>query len=351
MLHLHLCRIGGRSRTHKVPGCVHAHAHCHKGVACTGGVGACRLDAPCHGGLHIALPDGSVGQHCALVPHIDELLALLVVADACHAHGDDLHTTQLIPVCIQHIAHVLCQLQALGGQCGDPLTVHGHLPDGSLQCAEEFVKVLVVDIVDVHMLRIPGHSLAEELQRIGDLDGVAAVAPYKQLCVVEIVKVLQCIPGAELDALDLLQVDKVHLLGSGGLPAEFDPAEGFLDGVLQLPVEHGGGGRQVYFIVARLGRVVNDLAAVHQQHHLVDSHMDHGAVGNNIFRPLLVAAALIAHLHPSGADCGCCHIVRLYDLQPGIRQAAGYGTCDCFQNAHILTSDFIVLGSTLHAAW
>ena len=62
-------------------------------------------------------------------------------------------------------------------------------------------------------------------------------------------------------------------------------------------------------------------------------------------------AALIAHLHTSGADCGCCHIVRLYDLQPGIRQAAGYGTCDCFQNAHILTSDFIVLGSTLHAAW
>ena len=64
------------------------------------------------------------------------------------------------------------------------------------------------------------------------------MAAYEQLCVIEVVEVLQGVACAELDATDLLQVDEVDLLGLARLTAELKALEGFPDGIFQFAVEH-----------------------------------------------------------------------------------------------------------------
>ncbi len=80
MLHLGLIALGkGRS---SAAGGVQADAHAQKGLGSAALVGACRLHAPGDRTLHVALAHAGVAQHCALVAHVDELLALLVIGDA-----------------------------------------------------------------------------------------------------------------------------------------------------------------------------------------------------------------------------------------------------------------------------
>ena len=111
---LHLLCVGGRCACHKVACALHSHAHCHVRLPCAGTVRAGRLQTLCHSRLHKALTDTGVAHHSALVAHIDERLALVVVADAGDAHGADIHATCLCPVLVQNGCHILGQFHALG---------------------------------------------------------------------------------------------------------------------------------------------------------------------------------------------------------------------------------------------
>ena len=53
------------------------------------------------------------------------------------------------------------------------------------------------------------------------------MSPQKQLRVIKLVKIVDGIAGAELDPLDLLEIDKKYLLERGGASAVFNPLEGF----------------------------------------------------------------------------------------------------------------------------
>lgn len=82
---LHLCRIGGRSCLHKAACALHAHTHCHVCLTGAGCIGTCALQALCNSALYVSFPNGRIRKHRALVPHIDELFAFIVIADARNA--------------------------------------------------------------------------------------------------------------------------------------------------------------------------------------------------------------------------------------------------------------------------
>ena len=62
------------------------------------------------------------------------------------------------------------------------------------------------------MLTVLGYNLLVEKERVGNLNRIIAVCAYKQLCIVEGVKVVDRCRSTELYALDLLQVDEERLL-------------------------------------------------------------------------------------------------------------------------------------------
>ena len=55
--------------------------------------------------------------------------------------------------------------------------------------------------------------------------------------VVKIVKIVHRVAGAELDALDLLQIDIKDLLGIGSCAAKAHTVKGFLDRIPQVAIE------------------------------------------------------------------------------------------------------------------
>ena len=54
------------------------------------------------------------------------------------------------------------------------------------------------------------------------------MSPQKQLRIVEVVKIIDRIAGAELDPLDLLEINIINLLSPGCYAAKPDPVKGFL---------------------------------------------------------------------------------------------------------------------------
>ena len=322
LIHLLLVRLGERAGHASAR--VHAHADAHEGLRCTGGVAARSFHAACHSALHITLAHGGIGKHGALVAHVDELLGFLVVGDAGDTDGLDLHAAHLPPFLIERVGHVLGELAALGGQEADALAVRGELVDGGLERLEEFVEVLLVDVLDVDTLRVARDRFGIELQRVGDLDGIAAVRPQEQLGVIEVVVILQRAARAELDALDLLQVHEEYLLLAGGNAAVLHAGEGLLHGSAKLAVEEGGHAGIVHLVITGLRRVVHDLAAVHKQHALVIVHMDDRAVGDGVVRALGVRVALIAlaDLHACGEHSRVVHGIGFDDFKPRISKTA-----------------------------
>ena len=73
-------------------------------------------------------------------------------------------------------------------------------------------------------------GLSIEQQGIGDLDGIGAVGAQEQLGIIEAVKIVDGIAGAELDALDLLEVDIINLLLAGSASCEADTVQRILQG-------------------------------------------------------------------------------------------------------------------------
>ena len=218
----------------------------------------------------------------------------------------------------------------------DTDTLGGHTVDGHRQGLEELVEILLVDLGHVHVISVTRHHLREELEGIGDLNGIGAMCAQKQLGVVEGVKVIDRGAGAELDALDLLQVDKVHLLCTAGHAAVLDTGEGLLNGCPEGAGKEGGGGLVVHLVVTLLGGEVYHLAAVHQQHELVRVDVDDRTVGYVVLCSLFVVVSLVvlAHLHALTEDGGSTHIIGLKDLLPLVGKAASDGVERCFDDSH-----------------
>lgn len=61
--------------------------------------------------------------------------------------------------------------------------------------------------------------------------------PQEQFRIIEGVKVVDRIGGAELDALDLLQIDIKDLLGIGSCAAKTHTVKGFLDRIPKIAIE------------------------------------------------------------------------------------------------------------------
>ena len=119
----------------------------------------------------------------------------------------------------------------------DPHAVSRHLVDGCLERTQEFRQILLIDVGDVHMLRVLGNGFGIELDGVHYLDGIGSECPQEQFRVVEGVKVVDRIGGAELDALDLLQIDIKDLLGIGSCAAKAHTVKGFLDRIPQIAIE------------------------------------------------------------------------------------------------------------------
>ena len=158
----------------------------------------------------------------------------------------------------------------------------------------------------------------------------------EELGVVEVIEVVDRIRGAELDALDLLQVDVEDLLLLARDAAELHTAERILKRRAELPVEETGAGAVRDLVVPFLRGIVDDLAAVEQHHELVGIDVDDRTVRDDILGPLLIAetAVVLAYRHALRADGGVAHVVRLKHLKPLVGEVARYGVGDRFDKSH-----------------
>ena len=95
-----------------ISSCIHTDSHSHKACHCAVGVGACVLEAFGNIACNVALLNSGVGEHCALVAHIDESLTFFVVGNL-DADRNDLHTTELVPLLVKSLRHILAEFTAL----------------------------------------------------------------------------------------------------------------------------------------------------------------------------------------------------------------------------------------------
>ena len=95
-----------------ISACAHTHSHSHKACHCTVSVGAGVLKTFGNVACNVALLNSGVGEHCALVAHIDKVLTFVVVGNL-DTYGNNLHTTELIPLLVKSLRHILAKLTAL----------------------------------------------------------------------------------------------------------------------------------------------------------------------------------------------------------------------------------------------
>ena len=336
LLILHLLLIGGGERACHVARGIHAKANAHERCARARGVAAGGFHAARHCALNVAFAHAGIGQHCALIAHVDELLALFVIGQGADTHGLHLHAAVLVPFFVQHVRHVLGKLARLAGYEAYARAVGAHLVDGGLKGLEELVKILLVYVVYVHALRVAGNGLGIELERFGDLYGIGAVRAQEEFRIIEAVEIVDGRAGAELYALYFLKIDEEYLLAGGRCSAVLYTAEGLLERIAELAAEKARHGGIVHLEVAGLRGVVHHLAAVYQHHELIIVNMDYGAVGHGVRSALgvLVAAVALAHLYAAGENGVVSHGSGLDNLKPAIRQSAAYCAGQGLDYAH-----------------
>lgn len=336
LLILHLLLVGGGERARHVARGIHAQANAHERRARARGVAAGGFHAARHCALNVAFAHAGIGQHCALIAHIDELLAFLVIGQGAYAHGLHLHAAVLVPFLVQHVRHILGKLARLAGYEAYARAVGAHLVDGGLKGLEELVKILLVYVVYVHALRVAGNGFGIEFERLRDLYGIGSVRTQEQLGIIEAVKIVDGGARAELNALYFLKVYEKYLLAGGRRSAVLDAAEGLLQRIAELTAEKARHGRIINLKVARLRGIVHYLAAVNQHHELVIVNMDYGAVGHGIRCALgvLVAAVALANLYAAGENGIVSHGSGLDNLKPAIRQTAAYCAGQGLDYAH-----------------
>ena len=217
----------------------------------------------------------------------------------------------------------------------DTDVIHRHLVERRRERVEELGEILLVDVVDLHAVLVLRDGFLIEQDRVGDLDGICTVCAQEKLGVVEIVEIVDRIRRAELDALDLLQVDEIRLLCIGGRAAELEALPDILQRIAELPVEERGRAVVVNLVIAFLGGVVHDLAALDQHHELVGVNMDDRAVADDILRSLLVGgAAALVDEDTARKDGRVAHFIRFDGVEPLVAERAAYGAHCCFDKSH-----------------
>ena len=158
----------------------------------------------------------------------------------------------------------------------------------------------------------------------------------EQLCIIEVVEVVDGVARAELDSLDLLQVHIEDALRDRRDAAVLEPAERLFERISELAVEHGRQGRVFDGVVALFRSIVHNFAAVDQQHELVGVDVDHGTVRHRVLRTLAVGAALIvsADGYARGEYGGVAHPVRLDHFKPLVGKPAADSAGNGFDNSH-----------------
>ena len=101
------------------------------------------------------------------------------------------------------------------------------------------------------------------------------MSPQEKFRVVKAVKIINGIPGAEFDPLDLLQINVIYLLDRWCYSAVTDPVKGFSQCLAELAVKQGRKGRIAYLVISLFCRIVNNLSAVYQHHKLIGIYVDH----------------------------------------------------------------------------
>ena len=332
---LHLRAVGLAGRTHEVACRAHTDAHAHERLRTAALIAAGRFHTACDRTLDIALADRGIGEHSALIAHLDELFRLLVVGDAGDTDRLHLKAAHLLPVFIQLVCHVPGKLDRLGGDMRDTDVVHRHLVERRRERVEELGEILLVDVVDLHAVLVLRDGFLIEQDRVGDLDGICTVCAQEKLGVVEIVEIVDRIRRAELDALDLLQVDEIRLLCIGGRAAELEALPDILQRIAELPVEERGRAVVVNLVVAFLSGVVHDLTALDQHHELVGVNMDDRAVADDVLRSLLVGgAAALVNEDTARKDGRVAHFIRFDGVEPLVAERAADGAHCCFDKSH-----------------
>ena len=174
----------------------------------------------------------------------------------------------------------------------------------------------------------------------------------EQLGIIEIVKIVDRRTRTELDALDLLQIDKVRLLRVGRHAAELDTREGILERIAKLAAEQRGSAGIIHLEIAGLGGIIHHLTAIQQHHELAGIDVNDRAVGDYVLTALFIVVSLVASAngHALGKDGSLTHGVGFNDLQPLICKCTAHGVHRCFDNTHsyILLYSFCILHLFTH---
>ena len=132
------------------------------------------------------------------------------------------------------------------------------------------------------------------------------MSTQEQLRVIKLIKIVNGIRSSKLDSLDLLQIDKVDLLGGRRLTAVTNTVKGLFKRLPKLSVKQGWQGRIPDRIIPFFRRVIDHLAAIYQNHKLVGVHVDDRTVGYCILRSLRIGSP--ADFHTAGKNCLISHI-------------------------------------------
>ena len=217
----------------------------------------------------------------------------------------------------------------------DADVVHRHLVERCRECVQELGEILLVDVVNLHAVFVLRDGFLIEQDRVGDLDGICTVRTQEKLGIVEVVKIVDRIRRAELDALDLLEIDEVRLLCIGGRAAELEALPDILQRVTELPVEERGRTVVVNLIIAFLCGIVHDLAALDQHHELVGVDVNDRAVADDILGAVLVGrTAALVDEDAARKDGRIAHVIRFDGVEPLVAERAAYGAHCCFDKSH-----------------
>ena len=320
-----------------------SHAHAHESGHGTGGVPSGSLHGIGSGVGHTASHHEGVLTIGGRVLHLVDFLHILF-GEGDGVQGDllDGDASGLHPLCPKGIVHGCPQLIDLTRQLTGAQLQLGQGAQGGLQRGDELGLQLGIDPVSAVLIFLIAADIGIEQQRIRDLVGVHAIAadlhgtahPDPLVHHIE----HDGTGGTELVVHDLLHVEVVHSLISGGIASEGEPLadrlEGLDDALAQAAGEDGRLGGAVILIFARLRTDLHDLTLIGDDHTLAHRHRDDGTIGDDIVLPLGIGSTtgdfLVAPTHQNITGKS----ITSEELLPLIRQDTAKGSHARFDQTH-----------------
>ena len=230
---------------------------------------------------------------------LEHLLVFLARLDRRDAERHDLKAAQVAPLSGEHLVERVRQLHRVAGERRVADAHFGDLGKRGLQRGQKLGLELAIEAVARVVLAHVAADVRVEQDRIADAIAVLAEAADGNVDV----DARALVNNAErhrrrravLVADELLGVEVVDALILGRLAAEgealADIFEGADDACAELTGENGGLRRAVVHELARHGAQLRDLALIDDDHALSVRHRDDGAVRDDVFASLCVAAA------------------------------------------------------------